>query len=120
MEKSEQLNQLYERMLASLSACTRGVVVSTDLAGHRVESLDLMVKGFAAEMTAESLTNQLEVVQQDLAALKGKLDSSGEMSDMDTLRMQMTMDRLNKSLSTLSNILKKISDTAETIVQNLK
>jgi hypothetical protein len=30
------------------------------------------------------------------------------------------MDRVSKMMSTLSNILKKISDTAQTITQNLK
>jgi hypothetical protein len=36
------------------------------------------------------------------------------------LKLQMAMDRRSKMMSTLSNIMKKISDEANTIVTNLK
>lgn len=51
---------------------------------------------------------------------KGKLDSMSEMGEMESLRLQMAMDRMSKLMSTLSNLLKKISDTSSGIVQNLK
>lgn len=43
-----------------------------------------------------------------------------EMGEMESLRLQMAMDRMSKMMSTLSNLLKKISDTQNSIVQNLK
>lgn len=49
-----------------------------------------------------------------------QLDSMSEMGEMESLRLQMAMDRLAKMMSTLSNILKKLSDTASQITQNLK
>lgn len=52
--------------------------------------------------------------------IKNKLDSMSEMGEMEQLRMQMAMDRLSKLMSTLSNLLKKASDTAESITQNMK
>ena len=52
--------------------------------------------------------------------LKGKLDSMNEMSEMTSLRLQMTMDRRSKFIETLSNIMKKIGTTQETLVQNIK
>jgi hypothetical protein len=60
---------------------------------------------------------QLLVVQDDL---KGKLDGMNEMSEMTSMRLQMMMDRRLKFISTLSNIMKKISTTQDTLVQNLK
>lgn len=51
---------------------------------------------------------------------QGDLDSLSEMGETESLRLQMAMDRVSKVMSTLSNILKKISDTAQTITQNLK
>lgn len=51
---------------------------------------------------------------------KNDLDSMSEMGETESLRLQMAMDRLSKMMSTLSNILKKISDTANGIVQNIK
>jgi hypothetical protein len=52
--------------------------------------------------------------------LKGKLDGMNEMSEMTSLRLQMTMDRRSKFIETLSNIMKKIGTTQETLVQNIK
>ena len=43
-----------------------------------------------------------------------------EMGEMESLRLQMAMNRLSDPMSTLSNLLKKSSDTASGIVQNLK
>lgn len=55
-----------------------------------------------------------------LDELRQKLDSLSELSEMDMLRLQMLMDRRAKVLSTISNIMKKVSDTANSIIQNLK
>lgn len=61
--------------------------------------------------------SQLVAVQE---ALKGKLDSMNEMSEMSSLRLQMMMDRRSKFISTLSNIMKKTSTTQDTLIQNIK
>jgi hypothetical protein len=47
-------------------------------------------------------------------------DSVSEMSEMESLRLQMAMDRMSKLMSTLSNVLKKTSDTNSAITSNLK
>ena len=51
---------------------------------------------------------------------KSDLDSTSEMGEMESLRLQMAMDRMSKMTSTLSNLLKKVSDTEERITANLK
>ncbi len=52
--------------------------------------------------------------------LQGDLDSLNDMSETQSLELQMTMDRRSKLIDTLSNVLKKISDTGDSVVQNLK
>lgn len=52
--------------------------------------------------------------------MKNDLDSMSEMGEMESLRLQMAMDRMSKMMSTLSNLLKKISDSVQSITQNLK
>lgn len=52
--------------------------------------------------------------------MKSDLDSMSEMGEMESLRLQMAMDRMSKMMSALSNLLKKISDTQNSITQNLK
>jgi hypothetical protein len=54
------------------------------------------------------------------AKLKGSLDSLSEMGEMESMRLQMAMDRRSKFVEALSNIMRKISDTSETIIANLK
>jgi hypothetical protein len=64
-----------------------------------------------------SNVQQLRLVRESLQA---KLDSMSEMGEMESLRLQMAMDRLSKLMTTLSNVLKKISDTNNAITQNIK
>ena len=52
--------------------------------------------------------------------MKNDLDSMSELGEMESLRLQMAMDRMSKMMSTLSNLLKKISETSQAITQNIK
>jgi hypothetical protein len=62
--------------------------------------------------------------KEDLCAvvedIKNKLDSLSELGEMESLRLQMAMDRKSKLMSTLSNLMKRWTDTASAITQNLK
>ena len=62
----------------------------------------------------------IEKLDAGLSKPKPDVDSMSEMGEMESLRLQMAMDRLSKMMSTLSNLLKKVSDTANSITQNLK
>lgn len=67
---------------------------------------------------------QGQVSMQDIdnakETVKSKLDSLSEMGETESLRLQMAMDRLSKLMSTLSNVLKKQSETSDGIIQNIK
>lgn len=52
--------------------------------------------------------------------IEARLDTASELNEAEALRLQMAMDRLSKLMSTLSNILKKMADTQQAIVANLK
>lgn len=72
-----------------------------------------------AKMRQEAQAS-LAQVDREAAAIKNKLDSLSEMGEMESLRLQMAMDRLSKLMATLSNLMKKISDTSNSIVQNMR
>lgn len=55
-----------------------------------------------------------------LDEIKGRLDGLNELSEMTSLRLQMTMDRRSKFISTLSQMMKKMSTTQDILVQNIK
>lgn len=59
-------------------------------------------------------------LDRSVAETKARLDSMSEMGETESLRLQMAMDRMSKMMSTLSNLLKKASDTSSSITQNLK
>ena len=69
-----------------------------------------------------SRAKQVSKADQDamVEKLKSDLDSMSEMGEMESLRLQMLMDRRSKAISTLSNLLKKMHDTQQSIIQNLK
>jgi hypothetical protein len=62
----------------------------------------------------------MEAMSDIIASMRSDLDSMSELSEMESMRLQMAMDRLAKMMSTLSNLMKKMSDTSATIVANLK
>jgi hypothetical protein len=82
-------------------------------------------KTYANEMkklaeSAEETDTVVAKLDAGLKDTKPSLDSMSEMGETESLRLQMAMDRLSKAMTTLSNLLKKVSDTASSIVQNLK
>ena len=68
-------------------------------------------------LSSATIRAELDLVVDEM---KHDLDSMSEMGEMESLRLQMAMDRLSKMMSTLSNLLKKMSDTAGQITQNMK
>jgi hypothetical protein len=59
-------------------------------------------------------------LDEEAGELLDSLDATSEMGEMESLRLQMAMDRLSKFMSTVSNLLKKVADTSSQITQNLK
>jgi hypothetical protein len=90
------------------------------------ENGEVIQGGFVIEGTGKrgSDPGAIRVTKKDIdnakETVKNKLDSLSEMGEMESLRLQMAMDRLSKFMSTLSNLLKKASETAQCITQNIK
>jgi len=83
-----------------------------------IEDADLVVEYPTVYDLEGGVTTQgLDSLREDL---KGGLDNSNQMSEMTSLRLQMTMDRRTKFISMLSQIMKKIATTQDTLVQNIK
>jgi len=89
-------------------------------AQQEVRSKFSQLSGEQSNLLSFYVLAEVARILSDPDELKGKLDGMNEMSEMTSLRLQMTMDRRSKFISTLSNIMKKISTTQDTLVQNLK
>jgi hypothetical protein len=98
-------------------------IVKTPVKGEdkltaQLASIDRSIQTINAEIQ-KALTD-LEALKALQQALNAQLDSMNEMSEMTSMDLQMAMDRRSKFVETLSNVLKKISDTQASIVQNMK
>ena len=103
--RQEFVSAEYPKLLATLDGTTRPQVVI------RMEGLG------ADSASAQGVVTNL---QREMQQLKEEFCSLSELGEQTSLRMQMKMDLISKAVSALSNVLKKISDTAERITQNLK
>lgn len=76
----------------------------------------------ALPVSAEYTKADLEAVKQSLAGIgEGRReDTLSELGEQAAAHMQVYQDRYSRFLATLSNLLKKASDTSAQITQNLK
>jgi len=85
---------------------------------------NILLEAAASEQAgvADSLARlkAIHAVRQSAKVGKDALDTLSEMGELESLRLQMAMDRLSKFMTSLSNLLKKSADTAATIARNLK
>jgi hypothetical protein len=79
----------------------------------------VQLKGQLSQFS-DSVTITKKQIDDEVNKMKSDLDQMSEMGEMESLRLQMAMDRLSKMMATLSNLMKKISDTAQGITQNMK
>lgn len=133
-----------------LDSRAREGVIAAGLGTHDIETLTFLVMAEAAKDAREDLkaimaqVKAINYAKQQcktlacLAALKpnkdvdqptldvvrdrvkDKLDSLSEMGEMESLRLQMAMERMSKVSSMLSNLQKKLSDTQQGIIQSEK
>lgn len=121
-KQKEGLRQLTNEVKQKRASAQSG---DTPCASPDCKALAANLRTFSAQLPPKArLTLPPITTMGDLAGveakLKDSLDSLSEMGEMDSLRLQMAMDRRSKFVEALSNIMKKISDTSETIIGNLK
>jgi len=79
--------------------------------------------GLAANLLKKDLEDSISIkaeLDQEMETIRSTIGSKSDMGEMASLQLQMVIERMSKAMSTLSNILKKMNDTASAIVQNMK
>jgi hypothetical protein len=103
------------------TADVRSGFQGTNLSGGDIDALVEIVMAQCATDSQSDLKNQMSAMQkmnqQKQAARAG---AENEMSEEESLRLQMAMDRQSKFMEALSNIEKKLAQTQDSIIQNLK
>jgi len=98
-------------------------IVSTPVNGEAAltSQMDGIEKQLASiQSRQQQLQRELDAIAKQQDEMKKKMDTMSEMSETTALRLQLYMDRRQKLYETLSNIMKKMSETQKSIVQNLK
>ena len=103
---------------AKTATLNQGFVISATKA-TRIRK-NVVNLGLSFNQLLETVTKGKKDMDAAKETIDNTLDSMSEMGEMESLRLQMAMDRLSKMMSTLSNLLKKISDTSSAITQNIK
>ena len=99
---------------------------SGNLSNEDIETLAFLVMTQAAKDSQSDLKNIMDGVkktnQQKQAQrnAQNQKDSLSEMSEEESLRLQMAMDRQSKLMEAVSNIEKKMAETQDSTVKNLK
>jgi chromosome segregation ATPase len=83
----------------------------------RREIAELAGKVSDSVPSIERPAEQLAVV---LSELKHELDSIDQMNEIESLRLQMTMDRLAKITAALSAVTSRVNDTEDAIRKHLR
>src|SRR5450432_3995370 len=103
---------------AALSCQDRASTLSAADCAHFIEIIRHLDRVSAS--TLENLAF-LEEIQTDLVASVAYQDYLDQgLSDAQSLELQLALSRAAKFLDELSNIFKKISDTSDALVQNIK
>jgi hypothetical protein len=117
LQRKQKLEQARDAMRALASTAAPKGLTAEQRKTYAAEMLKVQALADGADVVTKKLDKELADTKD---AMRDKLDSLSEMGEMESLRLQMAMDRLSKLMSTLSNLLKKASETASAITQNLK
>ncbi len=122
MDKVKAINESKQKLRTAESSLknSQAAVSRAQLDSFRL----LLTKTPAVKPKPAAANRMTPVTRQEINDMAGKisqeLKSLNEMNEMEALRLQMAMDRQSKTISTVSNLLKKVSQTADTVIQNLK
>jgi hypothetical protein len=94
-----------------------GAPVHASVSNSHTTSAGELWNASALAATAPLTYAHLHEIQTQLGSSLKSLD---DQSDMQSLELQMTMDRRSKLLDTLSNVMKTIADANDAVIGNLK
>lgn len=72
------------------------------------------------QVTTVSAKVTKDEIEKTADEIKLKTDEASDLSETQSLQLQMHMDRKSKMMNTISNLFKKMSDTQDQIIGNLK
>lgn len=86
------------------------------------------IKAFAAALdqhinndkTVASLNNDISISESKIKGLQDESDAASNSQQLDMLKLQETMSKLNQAMDMVSNMMKKFADSRSSIIQSIR
>jgi exonuclease VII small subunit len=117
--KLAALLTLQTQQLTELRDQARRLLADPESLGSEDVIIDVLASQ-VSRVNQFSKINALSEIKRLNEELTNELDSLSELGEVMQMRLQMSLDRLSKLASTMSNLLQKISATQSAMVSNLK
>jgi len=94
-----------------------------NLQGMAIEDavmLMMMLVSQDAEKDMQNMLDEMNKTRRQKQAVRDATDKLTDMSEETQLKLQMMMDRREKALEAISNMMKKMDDTQDSIIKNIK
>jgi len=127
-EEKQKLREAQQAMEQNKNAMSRQMLDSFKLltttkpnSVTKPQSTRVQTAPSATKLNTPAVTKASDVeIKETQNALKTKHDSIDELNKEQSFQMQKQMDRRSKMMETISNVMKKISQTQDSIIQNMK
>ena len=121
MAKVKSLNNQKSKVREAIAALNNK---NSTITRAKLDSCKLLIQSTTNVQKTKTVSSSRAVTQSEInetiTRLSDQRDSLSEMGEEQQLKLQMLLDRRSKLLSTLSNLMKKISQTQDSIIANLK
>ena len=120
MESARESEQELRDQLAQMQKSNRQKQAQREAAQKMRQDRSALQDKSRAEYRAAQPIDSRAALAAYVARVSDGKDSRSEMSEMDQMQLQMVMDRRQKALEMLRHLMKKLSDTQNIIISNLK
>ncbi len=121
MAKVKSLNNQKSKVREAIAALNNK---NSTITRAKLDSCKLLIQSTTNVQKTKTVSSSRAVTQSEInetiTRLSDQRDSLSEMGEEQQLKLQMLLDRRSKLMSTLSNLMKKISQTQDSIIANLK
>ncbi|BAU28548.1 helix-turn-helix protein [Aneurinibacillus soli] len=87
---------------------------------EQIAQLNQQVADLNSKLSSTTDEKQKEELRKQIASLKSQIDSVGNAQQMDMLRLQSLSNKRNEAFDTMTNFVKKMQDSRNSIIGNMR
>ncbi|MCP1355244.1 hypothetical protein [Aneurinibacillus migulanus] len=87
---------------------------------NQITELNRQLGDLKRELDNTRDEKQKEALQKQIESLKGQIDSLGSAAQMDMLRLQSLSNKRNEAFDVMTDFVKKMQDSRNSIISNMR